>query len=361
MSLAFSTEKKYDIQLFIPSILEFSLPNSFTLRKDYRLYGDFPRRVEQYEPLIDVHGFLLRSPLAGVVSLKDSKDSKKPIFELKVSGKNILRHLDHDVNPTRKIENTSQWISFLNSYGLYSFEYEQPLSFLFQNEKLTEVFFLLKDPYYPEFWFHIMKQHLDELIEFKDVLKKIYSNISIEFLPDLNSLKKQNEFSKDYKFHFKYLQHNKSINTLVFGPSTLYSIIRALYFSEPFVKNFLFVKNYETNETKIKLCYHGTPLKDLDLQVDTLSNFSINRKINVLEEYYDVFTDYYYFFRKSKNRQLCIACFLCNDYCPVNANPMGLWENIKYFKIQNCIRCGLCEEVCLSNLPLMIKINELFS
>lgn len=339
---------------FIPSILKFKIPFS---KENLKMNGEYPRRVEQYEILCQYNDFCIRAPLSGIANVDDTLSF--PSFTLKISGKNqILNLYSKDKKKTNflNIKSVEEFKKFLDTFSLYSFEFKNLLSNLFFDKK--KIIFSLYDSYIPSFWNSIFSIYIDELKIFSDWFSKTFDGFYIEYFPNLS------KFSQSYKknlyeFHYKYLFHKqKSEKYYVFSPSTLLALLRALYFEEPFTKNIMILRNYSSNEDNIFLFYNGTPFSEIISQFQFLHNFSFEKKIEINEANYDIFNDYYYYYKDENNKfNYCSGCFICNNFCPVNANPMALVENKNFFKKELCILCGLCEELCESNLPLLEKIR----
>ncbi len=350
-------------ELFIPSTLEISIPVSIN-SQDIKFNGEFPRRVQQYEKLAEYNGFYINSPLAGIAYKSQNNDSN---FLIKVSGRNEIHNYFSNPKEIIKIDlnQDRDWLQFFNEKGLYSFEYNQSLYYLLKNSNnINEIFFLLYDPYIPQFWHHLFLHYLEELYQFKTWFNRFFPKLNIFFLPLLEELNKNKILnSKDnYKYHFKYVQfynQNQNKKSYVFSPSTLFSILRALFFDEPYTKSVFVLKDYKINKIYIGFYYHGSNLIEIYNRYSYLMNLSTKNKIHLSEHFYfNIYNDYYYYFKDQSSKNICTGCFICNHYCPVQANPMSLFEKKEYFKKELCILCGLCEEVCESNLNIMDKIRN---
>ncbi len=346
---------------FIPPVLEFTIPEELKNAK-IEWNGDFPRKVEQYEKILSLEGFDIHAPLGGIIFLKENFK-----FSLKVSGKNqIYTTKNYNLN-SKKINfnfNSEMWIDFLNKYGLYSFEYNQTLAKLF-SKKIQKVIFLTRDPYIPDYWSNFFLNHFEQLKILKKIIEEIYKTIKVLYYPDINKKFRFNynfKFKNNYQYHYKYLIYKNSVENevLVFSPATLYSILRAVFYNEPFVRNFMVFSNYFDNSIYLGLYFNGTLFKDMNLKVSYVNNFFSVIPMNLDNLYFDIYSDYYYYYKVKKEKNLCTSCFICNNYCPVDANPMALFENKKYFKVKKCIQCGICEDVCESNLSIMDEIKNAF-
>jgi Pyruvate/2-oxoacid:ferredoxin oxidoreductase delta subunit len=342
-------------QIFIPSILRLSFPDSFSGKKIHYI-GEYPRRVQQFEKIAHCEGFYLNAPLAGIVSIYEENNHHS--FILRVSGRNQITNYFRNGKEIFFPEeiHQSNWIEFLNQNGLYSFEYKKPLSEFF-NEKISQIIFLLSDPYLPLFWQNLFKYYQKELSLLKQFFYKNFSNIRLIFFPEENKTKlKQNEYN--YKFHYRYLRNRYNSDTKILSSATLFALIRALFYNEPFTKNICFINDYSKKKYYVSFFYHGTNLKEINYNFPYLMNFSYKNIINLQEDnYFNIYEDYYFFYKNRENKNICTMCMMCNNYCPVNAYPMSLFENKFFFKRDRCFVCGICEEVCESSLPLMDKIK----
>lgn len=349
-------KKKADLfkNFFIPSFLKLKVPFS---KKNLRMNGEYPRRVEQYEILCQFNDFCIRAPLSGIADLDNSQSFSS--FTIKISGKNqILNLYSKDKKKTNflDIKLIEEFKRFLDSFSLYSFEYKDLLSNLFFVKK--KIIFSLYDSYIPYFWNSIFSTYIEELKVFSDWFSKTFSGFYVEYLPNLTKINHSYK-NNSYQFHYKYLYYKqKNEKYYVFSPSTLLALLRALYFEEPFTKNIMILRDYSSNEDNIFLFYNGTPFSEIIPQYQFLHNLSFDKKIEINEANFDILNDYYYYYKNENNKlNFCSACFICNNFCPVNANPIALVLNKKFFKKEICIVCGLCEELCESDLPLLEKIK----
>jgi ferredoxin len=348
-------EKEKISNVFIPPHLEFFFPKDFEGKK-IQLVGEFPRRVEQYEKIAECMGFSLRAPLAGIISILN-KD-KTNTFSLKVSGKNQIINYFRNSNEKKNPDNLSKesWIDFLNDNGLYSFEYKKPLAEIFK-EKIEKIVFLLRDSYAPNFWQNLFQHYEKELYLLKSFFQQNFPNIEIHFYPDIS---KKNTFYglNNYQYHYRYVAYKNKNHVKVFSPTTLFALLRSIYFEEPFTKSIMIFRNYNMESTSIGFYYHGTNLREIDLKIPYLVNFTYKDVISLDKEYYfNIYEDYYFYFKNIQKTNFCTGCMICNNFCPTNANPMSLYETKLYFKKDQCILCGVCEEVCESNLLIMDKIR----
>lgn len=347
-------EKEKISNVFIPPYLEFFFPKDFEGKK-IQLVGEFPRRVEQYEKIAECMGFFLRAPLAGIISIIN--DDKKISFSLKVSGKNQIinyfRNSNEKKNPDLSKES---WIDFLNNNGLYSFEYKKPLGEIFK-EKIKKIIFLLRDTYVPNFWQNLFQHYEKELYLLKSFFQQNFPNIEIIFYPEISKKSTMYGFN-NYHYHYRYVIFKNNNFVKVFTPTTLFALIRAIYFEEPFTKNIMIFRNYNTDSISIGFYFHGTNLKEIDLKIPYLVNFMYKDVIYLDQAYFfNIYEDYYFYFKNIQKTNFCTGCMICNNFCPTNANPMSLYESKLYFKKDQCILCGVCEEVCESNLLIMDKIR----
>lgn len=325
------------------------------------ILGDYPRRVEQYETLCKIEEFCIRSPLSGIAYIEENKNLIK--FQIKISGKNDFLNVASNWNTQnfKNINSFDTFKKFLDFYSLYSFEYEDKLSNLFF--KKEKVIFSLYDPYVPFFWYEIFKNYLEELHWLSKWFSETFKGYQIDYFPEKLSNAPYIYQKNFYEFHYKYLYHKQKLkNYYVFSPATLYALLRTFFREEPFVKNVFFFRDYNSNQEFLFLLYHGTNFQEVLPHYPYLQNLSFRKKIEINQEnYFDIYKNYYYYFKKSNSKfNYCSACFICNHFCPVNANPMSLVECKDYFKKEVCIECGLCEEVCEANLPLLEKIKYEF-
>ncbi len=119
-------------------------------------------------------------------------------------------------------------------------------------------------------------------------------------------------------------------------------------------------RNYLDDSISIGLYFNGTLFKDMNLKVSNINSFSNTVPFHLDNLYFNIYSDYYYYYKVNKEKNICTACFICNNYCPVDANPMALYDNKKFFKVKKCIQCGICEDMCESNLSIMDQIKNEF-
>lgn len=363
MNLIYSKKKEILQELFVPSTLEISIPESLE-HQHVKLNGEFPRRVQQYERLAEFNGFYINSPLSGIAYLKENTNSE---FLLKVSGRNEIYNLQKGQKDKAIIDinETKDWLQFLNEKGLYSFEYKKSLYHLLTNQdNIKQIYFLLYDPYIPHFWHDLFQHYREELIHLKRWFNQFFPHFHIHFIPNLQDFfkNKQMDLKNQYQYHFKYVQfvhQKKNIKSYILSPSTLFSLLRALFYGEPFTKGIFVLNDYTKDKIFIGFYYHGSNLVDIYRQYSYLINLSKKNKIYLSEHFYfNIYIDYYYYYKEHAKKNVCTGCFICNHYCPVHANPMSLFEKKDYFKKDSCINCGLCDEVCESNLNMMDRIRH---
>ncbi len=359
-SYIYHSDLRFRKNLLIPSVLNFLVPFP---KNTIQLLGEYPRRVEQYEILCKSQEFCIRSPLSGIAYIWENKESIK--FQIKISGKNELVGFTSNSkkNNLEKLNSLDDFKLFLDSYSLYSFEYENKLSNLFFSKK--KVIFSLYDPYIPFFWNEIFKSYKEELNLLLKWFSETFIGYQIEYIPDKLIHNFSTQQRNVFEFHYKYLYHKQKLeNFYVFSPTTLYALLRALFNDEPFIKSIFFFRDYDSKKEFLLLLYHGTKFQEVLSNYPYLQNLSFRKKLEINQEsYFDIFKNYYYYYKKLKGSKynFCSACFICNHFCPVNANPMSLVENKKLFKKELCIECGLCEEICEANLPLLEMIQYEFS
>ncbi|GIW23640.1 MAG: hypothetical protein KatS3mg068_2647 [Candidatus Sericytochromatia bacterium] len=240
-------------QFFIPPYLEIFFPEVLIQGKKINLIGEFPRRVEQYEKIAECDGFYLNTPLAGIISIRDENPY---IFSLKVSGKNQIANYFNNGKEIKNPHNLNKkdWFEFLNLNGLYSFEYKKSLAEIFQNS-LSKIIFLLSDSYVPFFWQNLFSFYQKELMLLRDFLKNLYPQMEIVYYPEYKKKLSQRELFyniNNNKYHYRYIEFKNSHNSIVFSPATLFAIIRALYYNEPFTKNIFILKDYTKEQTMCK-------------------------------------------------------------------------------------------------------------
>ncbi|MFN3603787.1 MAG: NADH-quinone oxidoreductase subunit I [Leptonema sp. (in: bacteria)] len=354
--LNFGRQLEIKNNLLIPSYLKFKIP---FLKKNLNIIGEFPRRVEQYEILCKYNEFCILSPMSGIAQKIEREDSIE--FNIKISGKNTIFSILEKKKEAKfqEIKDIEEFKKFLNSNSLFSFEYQDTLSNLFFKKR--KVIFSLYDFYIPHFWNKVFNVYKNELMALSEWFSKTFKDYKIEYLPNIQNSKFPYSHKSYNEYHYKYLYNQqKEENFYVFSPATLFALIRAFYYNEPFVKNVLYFRDYSSNQESIFFLYHGTVLQEVFFSYPYLHNLSLGNRIKVNEEnYFNIFYDYYYYYKKENQKMnFCSGCFICNHFCPVNANPMSLLENPKYFKKEICILCGLCEELCESNLPLLEKIRN---
>ncbi len=373
-SAGFSSEKKKKKELTLQGIFTIPLPNQLASQ-------EFPRRVSFGERLGETDSaWSVLSPINGIVSL--SKDRKT--MQLNQDGEWLSKK---DYRP--RLMDYSEFLEKLKIFGLLHLDFPQTtLVSCFDGSVARPPETIVFSPF-------TKHNHLNSRDIFSDeelLGVQFLKNQLLAFFPkarilDLLSESKQ-EFHEPLGNHEFFLSQNLNLTIsqvrqkikdkalFFFGPETLFHLVRALYYSIPFVKRHLvvFLMDYSGKVQPIRREYFLSNGQSLQFLVDeykekyaTASFESVYEVASPMEieklSYFQIQNHSFLILTKGKERERnpfpCIQCLECNGLCPTKANPYALiLEEPGRFNKGDCIECGLCTVHCPSGIDLRFMITE---
>lgn len=372
-SAGFSSAKPLKKELTLQGIFTIPLPNQLTS-------SDFPRRVTLGESLGETEkGWAVLSPLNGIVSL--SKDKKQ-----------MLLNLDGEWLSAReykpKLTDYSEFLLKIKKLGLLHLDFrESTLHSAFDNLNNLKLETIVLSPF-------TAHNHLNAKELFSEQEKlgiQFLKNQFLSFFPKVKILdlltEVVDEFSEPLGNHEYFLSKNLGISLrevrtkladrslLYLGPETIFHLIRALYFSIPFVKRHLivFLMDSSGKVGSIRKEYFLSNGQSLQFLVDEYqekystasfeSVYDISASMDIQKlPYFQIQNHSFLILTKGKKKERspfpCIQCLECNGICPTKANPYALiLEEPGRFQREECLHCGLCTVHCPSGIDLRALIN----
>ncbi len=380
-SQVFKLNKKSTFQVPTP-VLTDSISIHLELHgKSLSPVGNFPRRVEIGESILQYEEFQVLSPVDGIAELQPNVK-----IQIRLDGR-----LNSPTEYNLREFSFHEICDKLKKLGVVSLDFNSTPSIYkmlqnFQDDKDAIIVFapFTENNFIP-FRNKIVERYKSELQTFIENLRKLFPKSKLyDFLVNLWEFKNYTyPHGNPYYFLNKYC--NKPLHTpipsnkiLYLGPETVYHILQALYHSLPFTERLVSIHIINQNgflegENRVYKIKNGTNLNvflSIIREKYGYKYFTVNsffEKYPVYEIGAELIFDIYSYSSfiiceslvRDKRETICIDCNDCNYFCPVYANPRALLDKDKsFFLSKQCIECGLCSVFCPSHIDFSTRIKE---